>query len=80
MDENRNGSIVTSISLETLGFLVWLVFLILSLTVKVDGVYFLGGWQGFWVWFPLWFPFALAAVVYLLIFIVAFIVGLISNR
>lgn len=49
---------ICTISLQTMGFITWLVFLILKVT---------GAWDvdWFWVWFPLWMPIALAGVIFL---------------
>lgn len=46
---NTNGAkgVVTSFSLSTMGFITWLVLLILQLTGAISISWF-------WVWFPLW--------------------------
>ena len=39
------------LSLPTMGFIVFMVFLILKLTSVIT-------WPWFWIWFPLWIPWA----------------------
>lgn len=48
----KNKTTNVGISLETIGFICWLVFLILKLNHVID-------WNWFWVWFPLWSPIVL---------------------
>ena len=49
-----------SVPLTTIGFILWLVFLILKLC-NLDNPDF--AWlTWFWVWFPFWFPIALDVV------------------
>lgn len=69
MNENKNVSTTTSLSLGTAGFITFIVFLILKLTHTWDI-----NW--FWVWFPLWIP----AAVGLLLVIIALIIGAICIR
>lgn len=59
-------SATVSLPLGTIGFITWLVFLILKVT---------GSWDisWFWVWFPLWLPWALLGVELIFIFIIALI-------
>ena len=72
--DNSPKTVTASISLESLGFITWLVFLIL----KVTNV-FPESFTWFWVWFPLWFPIALTLGIYLIIFLIAGII-LLFNR
>ncbi len=58
------------LSLGTMGFITFIVFLILKLT---------GTWQEiswFWVWFPLWIPWAATLGLILLIIPIAVIIAL----
>lgn len=59
-------SATVSLPLGTIGFITWLVFLILKVT---------GSWDisWFWVWFPFWLPWALFGVELVFIFIIALI-------
>lgn len=54
-----SGSVTLSIPLTGLGFLTWLVFLILKLSVPA----FSTAVSWFWVWFPLWIPWAILLVI-----------------
>ena len=56
--EERNGTFIsTCFSLETIGFITWIVFLVLKLcNQSFDWL------TWFWVWFPLWAPIALDLV------------------
>lgn len=53
--KESNHRISVSISLESIGFICWLVFLILKLTNVID-------WNWFWIWFPLWSPLLIDAL------------------
>lgn len=69
-EERQSGALVNcNLSLGTMGFITFIVFLILKLT---------GTWDvnWFWVWFPLWAPMALGA----LFFIVALVVFVILYK
>ena len=46
-------STTLSVPLGTIGFITWLVFLILKLTNNPDWL------TWFWVWFPFWLPWAI---------------------
>ena len=50
--ESRNYYAQTSLSLETIGFITWLVFLILKLCNQNNPDFAWLTW--FWVWFPFW--------------------------
>lgn len=69
MDNNNNRTATVTLSGGTLGFITFIVFLILKLT---------GTWDidWFWVWFPLWLPCAIGA----LLIVVAIICGLIASK
>lgn len=62
----RNGTFYT-LSLDAIGFITFIVFLILKVT---------GSWteiSWFWVFFPLWIPLAID-LVFILIFILIFLI------
>ena len=65
MENNQSTSITTTISLESIGIITFIVFLILKLT----NVWHIS-W--FWVWFPLWIPIAISVGIYLIVFIIAY--------
>ena len=62
----QNNGIFT-VSFETMGFITWIIFLILKVT---------GTWDipWFWVWFPLWIPLAVGAAIFLLIIVAVLVV------
>ena len=62
-----------TLSLESMGFITWLVFLIL----KVTGIWNIS-W--FWVWFPLWFPIALGLGLFIICLIVVIVVTIVTGR
>lgn len=70
----------TSIPLTTIGFITWIVFMILDYGCKVDWLRQYNPHPHFWTWFPLWAPWALAAVIYLIVFILAIIIVAIEER
>ena len=61
------------LSLGTIGFITWLVFLILKVT---------GNWDisWFWVWFPFWLPWAIVGAFLVIALICALIAAAIDNR
>ena len=73
--EGRNNTVIlgSTFSLVSMGFITWLVFLILKVT---------GAWNisWFWVWFPFWLPWAIELGFLIIIFIIAFITFLVSMR
>lgn len=73
--EGRNNTLVlgSTFSLVSMGFITWLVFLILKVT---------GAWNisWFWVWFPFWLPWAIELGFLIIIFLVALVVFLVSIR
>ena len=62
-----------SLSLETMGFIAFLVFLILKTTGKLD-------WDWFWIFFPLWAPLAIGFGVILIVVFILFLVVLWEER
>lgn len=69
--EDRNPAKVTAslqLPLGTIGFITWLVFLILKLTSNPDWL------TWFWVWFPFWLPWAILGAE--LIFVILIVVVL----
>jgi len=66
MKQNNNSSSSLSLSLGTLGFITFIVFLILKLTKVID-------WNWFWVFFPLWLPIAISVLLYGIIFLFVWI-------
>ena len=71
MDNNQNR-ITATISLEAMGFIVFIIFLIL----KLVGVTTMS-W--FWVFFPLWIPIAFSLALVVVILIVAAIYAVIKT-
>lgn len=76
MYEEKNitvkGGGTFGLSLGTLGFITWLVFLILKVT---------GTWNisWFWVWFPFWLPWAISGAFLLLALLCAIIIAAIDR-
>ena len=70
--ENNNNTKTIALSGSTLGFITFIVFLILKLT---------NVWEinWFWVWFPLWLPFAIWGFFCLLAIICVLIAKLIDR-
>lgn len=56
-------------SLESMGFITWLVFFVLKLTKVID-------WSWFWIFFPLWLPIAIGFAIFIIAVIIMFIFGL----
>ena len=63
---NKDSSKVITFSSFTMGFITFIVFLILKLTHTWDV-----NW--FWVWFPLWIP----AAIFLSFIIISVLIGII---
>lgn len=58
MNENSSSkSLELTLPLTTIGFVTWIVFLILKLCNQTNPDFEWLTW--FWVWFPLWIPWAL---------------------
>lgn len=55
----------TGLSLTSIGFIVWLVFLILKLSNQSNPDFAWLTW--FWVWFPFWLPWAIDGAILLLL-------------
>ena len=70
--EDRQVDVRGGISLHMIGFITWIVFLILRCTGTVT-------WNWFWIWFPLWLPWAITLGVLLILFIVVLIATLVSE-
>ena len=66
--ENKTQSVSATLSLETIGLITFIVFLVLKLT---------GTWNipWFWVWFPLWIPIAITLLIYGIVLIVVLIIA-----
>ena len=62
-----------SLGIETMGFITFIVFLILKLTNTWDISWF-------WVWFPLWIPTAAILSILIIGFIVSVVFGIIEDR
>lgn len=65
-------SSIFSLDLVSIGFITWLVFLILKVT---------GTWNisWFWVWFPFWLPWAISAALFIIVVIITLIIVLIED-
>ena len=61
----------TVIPLTSVGFIVFIVFLILKLCNVLPPEF-----TWFWVWFPLWLPWAIEGVLLIVTLIVALLMGL----
>lgn len=72
--ESRNYYAQTSLSLETIGFITWLVFLILKLCNQNNPDFAWLTW--FWVWFPFWLPLAIDLALLIIIVPICFILAL----
>ena len=68
-----NKSITTTLSLETLGMITFIVLLILKLTNTLTISWF-------WVCFPLWVPIAFGIAIWLVMLVIALIVALVSKE
>lgn len=75
MSESNNNTTARTMgfSLCTMGFITFIVFLILKLTNVVD-------WSWFWIWFPLWVPIAASAAVGLICLLVLCIIVKVQER
>ena len=62
MSMNDRKVALVTLSFPEIGFITFIVFLILKLTNNVD-------WNWFWIWFPLWIPWAIYLVASALILI-----------
>lgn len=69
VEHKHSGTISCGMGLTTMGFITWLVFLILKVT---------GTWaiSWFWVFFPLWLPFAIGAAIFTVVFIIAIVIAI----
>ena len=69
----RTVNVASGFSLESLGFILFIVFMILKLVGVID-------WSWFYVTLPLWTPIAFYTLVVGIILIVAVIAGKIEDR
>ena len=69
----RTANVASGFSLESLGFILFLVFMILKLVGVID-------WSWFYVTLPLWTPIAFYTLVVGIILIVVVIAGKIEDR
>ena len=69
----HSGAISGGLSLSTMGFITWIVFLILKVTDT---------WaiSWFWVFFPLWICPAICLGLYLIVFVIALIIAAVVNN
>jgi hypothetical protein len=74
--EERSPAKVTAsfqLPLGTIGFITWLVFLIIKLTSNPTWL------TWFWVWFPFWLPWAILGAELVIILIVVVILAIIDR-
>ena len=76
--DNKVKTVSTSFSLESIGVITWIVFLVLKLCNMNNPDFEWLTW--FWVWFPLWAPIALSLVLVLIAFMIATVIFLVQNR
>lgn len=72
VEHTHTGVVRSGLGFGTMGFITWLVFLILKVT---------GTWaiSWFWVFFPLWIPWAISSVIFALTLIIAVIIACVDN-
>ena len=76
MDKERTGAVGgAAISLETIGFITFIVFLVLKLCNQNNPDFAWLSW--FWVWFPLWAPIALDLIIFGIAILVVVILAVI---
>ena len=73
MEENRTNLTFSSLSLDSLGFIIFVVFLILKLVGVID-------WSWLYVTMPLWIPIGLNIVIFFIVFFIFLIIGAIQER
>lgn len=74
--KDRSPARVTAsvqLPLGTIGFITWLVFLIIKLTSNPAWL------TWFWVWFPFWLPWAILGAELVIILIVVVIIAIIDR-
>ena len=64
-----------AISLETIGVITWIVFMILDYGYHVEWLNQNNPHPHFWTWFPLWAPIALSAAILIICIIIALVAG-----
>jgi len=72
-DNDSRGTAAATSGGCGIGFILFIVFLILKLTHVID-------WSWFWVVFPLWIGPATVLAISLLVFIVVFFISLFDNK
>ena len=67
----RAVTVGSGLSLTSIGFVVWIVFISLKCS---------GAWDvpWFWVWFPLWLPWAIEGGLFVLLVLICLIVALVG--
>jgi len=75
MKKGEHAKVTASLQLplETIGFITWLVFLIIKLTSNPAWL------TWFWVWFPFWLPWAILGAELVIILIVVVILTIIGH-
>lgn len=68
MKEKNGFYMSSSLSLSTIGFITWIVFLVLKLCNQSNPDFEWLTW--FWVWFPLWAPMVLDFLIGVVVFII----------
>ena len=68
MEEKNGFYMSSSLSLSTIGFITWIVFLVLKLCNQSNPDFEWLTW--FWVWFPLWAPMVLDFLIGVVVFII----------
>ena len=75
--EGNNHTKVTAalqLPIGTIGFITWLVFLIIKLTSNPAWL------TWFWVWFPFWLPWAILGIELIIVLIVSIIIAAIDRQ
>ena len=67
-----------SLSLGTIGVIVWVVFMILDYGCHVEWLNQDNPCPHFWTWFPLWAPAAFGVALFVLILIITLIIGIVA--
>lgn len=74
MNNNNRATVSMDGFLCSLGFVTWIVFLIIKCTSNPDWL------TWFWVWFPLWLPWAMVAAEVLILSIIILVLYLIDRH
>lgn len=80
MDDRNNVRVSANLGLPlgTIGFITWLVFLILKLCNQNNPDFEWLTW--FWVWFPFWLPWAICGAFLVLALVAALIYSALDRR